>query len=148
MFCWNRELKYDASTRSIGFMRKLVSMLLVAVFGFPLVSPLFAMGTTTTRQVMACCRRDGKHHCAGSMADRTGNSEHEIRVTALPEKCPFCPARVFGIHHDFPGMVEAESASALLVTRPSGVVQTESRLRISRDRSRQKRGPPASMILA
>jgi hypothetical protein len=129
-------------------MRKVLSMLLLAVFGFPLVSPLLAMGTTSNGTLLACCRRSGKHRCAGTMADRASSTDRETRLTAPPEKCPFCPAGVAISHHDFPAMAEAESAFALLVTRPSGVVQTESRLRISRDRSRQKRGPPASIFLA
>jgi hypothetical protein len=124
-------------------MRKLLSMLLLAVFGFPLVSPLLAMGTTSNGTLMACCRRAGKHHCAGTMADRTSSTERGAHLTAPLEKCPFCPTGVAISHHDFPALAETESAFALLVTRPSGVVQTESRLRISRDRSRQKRGPPS-----
>ncbi len=129
-------------------MRKLLSMLLLAVFGFPLVSPLLAMGTTANGTLMACCRRAGKHHCAGTMLDRGSSMEEGTRLTATPEKCPFCPTGIAISHHGFPAMAAAESAFALPVTRPSGVVQTESRLRISRDRSRRKRGPPASIFLA
>ena len=129
-------------------MRRLLSMLLLAVFCFPLVTPLFATGTTSSRTVMACCRRDGKHHCAGTMAEGTGAVEQGIRLTAPLEKCPFSPVVVVTVNHDFPALAQSETNFALLLTRSSSIVQTESRRRISRDRSRQKRGPPALTFLA
>jgi hypothetical protein len=38
---------------------------------------------------------------------------------------------------------QSASVLASLVTHPAGVAQTESKWRISHDRSRQKRGPPS-----
>jgi hypothetical protein len=145
--CRLGELTYDPVTRSTPFMRKLLSTLLLAVFGFLLVSPLLALGTTSNGKLMACCRRNGKHDCAGAMAERSSAGEQGIRLIAPPERCPFCPTGVVSAHHDLTALAEAEAAFAQLATHPSGVAQTESRLRISRDRSRQKRGPPSNFIL-
>jgi hypothetical protein len=44
-------------------LRRLLSVLLLAVFGLPVVSPFFAMSTTDVARLPACCRREGKHHC-------------------------------------------------------------------------------------
>ncbi len=97
---------------------------------------------------MACCRRDGKHHCADAMARAMESDGQGTRVTAPPERCPFCPAGTATAYHGLTAIAQEQSELALLVTRPTGVAQTESKLRISRSRSRQKRGPPAPIVLA
>jgi hypothetical protein len=64
-----------------------------------------------------------------------------------PEKCPFAPAALVGGPHltaldVSPGQI----FFAGLLSHPSISAQTESKRRISRDRSRQKRGPPSLSI--
>ena len=127
---------------SIRLLRRLLSILLLAVLGLPVVSPLFAQSTTEGVRLPACCRRDGKHHCMGGMADRGNLTRGEI-FTAPVEKCPYCPFGVFVTHDQLFALPAEDAVFASLVSHPSGVVQTESRRRIPRDRSRQKRGPPA-----
>jgi hypothetical protein len=124
-------------------VRKLFSILLLAVFGLPLVSPLFALGTDAEAGLPACCRRDGKHHCRMSMADRANASPLDIQISAPGERCPYRPQAIAAAH---PNPLAHPSATADLVpltSHPAGIAQTESRRRISQDRSRQERGPPS-----
>ena len=68
---------------------------------------------------------------------------------APAEKCPYGPNFMAPARFDpvTPPPV-ADAIYARLVSHPSGVAQTESKRRIARDRSRQKRGPPATSIQA
>jgi len=67
----------------------------------------------------------------------------ETRVGALEAKCPYAPAAfVLGYNPSLAGF-PARGVFAALVSQPAIIAQAESRLRISRDRSRQKRGPPS-----
>ncbi|RXH57349.1 hypothetical protein GRAN_0659 [Granulicella sibirica] len=47
------------------------------------------------------------------------------------------------VHQDVMSVDVSDGLFASLMTHPAGVAQTESKWRISRDRSRQKRGPPS-----
>jgi hypothetical protein len=70
-----------------------------------------------------------------------------LRVGRLMGRCPYAPGSVVTAHSK---TLAARTAEALLnpvSSHPAGVVQTESKRRISLDRSRQKRGPPALLSL-
>ncbi len=126
-------------------LRRLLPILLVAVLVMPLFAPLLALGQSAESALPACCRRNGKHHCAMGMAGRSqlAASGAPDRWTAPPERCPYCPASVATAHVQetlIPAPAQAFSAQGL--SDPSGTVQSECKRRISRDRSRQKRGPP------
>jgi hypothetical protein len=128
---------------SIRILRRLLSILLLAVFGFPVVSPLLALSTTEVARLPVCCRRDGKHHCTASIADRDNSMPRETQFSDPSEKCPFHPSALAAIHKGLLALPIADAVFASLGGHPSGVAQTESLRRISRDRSRQKRGPPS-----
>jgi hypothetical protein len=125
-------------------VRKLIAIALLAVFGLPFGSSLFALAPRNGSSLPACCRRDGKHHCMMSMAERDRLSRREPGISAPPEKCPYCPAAILRIHHsvDF-APPSAQGVYAGLAGHPAGVVQAECQQRISLDRARGKRGPPA-----
>ncbi len=80
------------------------------------------------------------------MAERsllTASDSQTPRWQAPVELCPYCPASLPGyFHQELLNMPVAQAIFSDIVSHPSGTVQTESRRRISRDRSRQKRGPP------
>jgi len=132
---------------SIQLLRRLLSILLLAMFGLPVVSPLFALSTMDATRLPACCRRDGKHHCMENMADRGNLTQSGTQFTAPAEKCPYCPSALVATHSELLAPPVASAVFASLVSHPAGVAQTESMWRISRDRSRQKRGPPVSSSL-
>lgn len=125
-------------------MRKLISILLLAVFGLPFLLPMLAMGQDAEAGLLACCRRDGKHHCMMSMDERGKLViSHEPQFKAPTEKCPYCPSSVTPAQ---PNPLAAPPIEAAIYgdffSHPAGFTQTETRRRISRDRSNGKRGPP------
>jgi hypothetical protein len=126
----------------IKLLRRLFSILLLAAFSLPLVSPLFALGIDAETGLPACCRRNGKHHCMQSMAERANPSQSDTQIGALARKCPYCPQAIASAHTNPLANPRATADLAPLTSHPASIVQTESRRRISRDRSRQERGPP------
>jgi hypothetical protein len=134
-------------------VRRILSILLTIVFGLPMVSPLFALQGSPASNLPACCRRDGKHHCMlamdgaapASAAQPDSISARRFGAPMLSERCPFGSKAMPGnVHPDWtPDTTDAVFAG--LISHPSQVAQTESRYRISADRSRQKRGPPAEV---
>ncbi|WP_128911529.1 hypothetical protein [Granulicella sibirica] len=124
-------------------MRKLLSILLLTLFSFTLVSPLFALGGDVEDGLPACCRRGGAHQCAMGMGGHGDAVQAGVRLSAPLQKCPYCPRAVSSVHQDVMSVDVSDGLFASLMTHPAGVAQTESKWRISRDRSRQKRGPPS-----
>jgi len=124
-------------------MRRLIAIALLAVFGLPFASPLFALTPKSEENLPACCRRNGQHHCMMSMAERNQLESRESAFSAPLEKCPYCPAAILSIHHSV-GFVPPTRhvIYAGLAGHPAGVEQAECKRRISRDRARSKRGPP------
>lgn len=123
-------------------LRRLFSILLLAVFVLPLVLPLFALGQDADAGVPACCRRNGKHHCMMSIGERTQLASHDPQFQGPVEKCPYCPASAVASHPNPLAAPAAQAIFAEIVSHPTSAAQTESKWRMARDRSRQKRGPP------
>ena len=130
-------------------LRRLISILLLAVFGLPFVLPMLAMGQDPDGGLPACCRRNGKHHCMMSMAERGKLSvSGDPQFQAPAEKCPYAPASVAPAQPN--PLATPTTAAAIfgaLVSHPTGFAQTEAKRRISLDRGNQKRGPPAMTSL-
>jgi hypothetical protein len=126
-------------------MRKLLSILLLLATVLPVAAPAFALGQDADAGLPACCRRHGKHHCMMGAAERgalvASTSKAPAWQTPL-ERCPYCPAAVAAMHPNVLAAPAAEALYAGVVSHPAGAAHVESKLRISRDRSRQKRGPP------
>lgn len=78
-----------------------------------------------------------------NMADRGNSIRSGTQFSTPAEKCPYYPSALVPAHSELLALPVADAVCASLVSHPAGVVQTESMWRISRDRSRQKRGPPA-----
>jgi hypothetical protein len=117
-------------------VRRLLAISLMLVFGLPLVSSLF--GAAADQILPACCRRDGRHHC--SMVVEGGSPKD---LSTVREKCPYPPeSPALLLHFSFtPGTAAAVFAG--ITRHPAISPQTEAHLRVSFDRARQKRGPPA-----
>jgi hypothetical protein len=105
------------------------------MFSLPLASALF--GAEQAQSALhACCRRDGRHHCS-MPADGSSN------VGTVGEKCPFAPAAPAMLLHLSFTLGMAAAIFAGIIRHPALSPQTEAQLRVSFDRARQKRGPPA-----
>jgi hypothetical protein len=128
-------------------LRKLIAIALLAFFGLPFASALFALTPKSEANLPVCCRRNGSHHCMMSMAERSSMQSDKPQFGAPVEKCPYCPgALTLGHQTNTFAVPSGQAVFAGLVGPTAVVAQTESKRRISRDRSRQKRGPPSILF--
>jgi hypothetical protein len=82
-----------------------------------------------------------------NMAERAALEDGHTYLAAPASKCPFFPDQ-FKVAHTPLSLYPSIPVSFIsLQSHPKGVVQSESKRRISRDRSRSKRGPPESQLL-
>ena len=99
--------------------------------------PVF--GGTAESNLPACCRKNGKHHCA--MLDKL--AALGVSFAAIKGKCPSFPRATAAGH------IETFKAAKRLAIfggtfgHPTVSPQTEAGYRVSRFRSEQKRGPPS-----
>ncbi len=115
-------------------------MLVLTVIGFSLIpSALFAEKTS---ELPACCRRDGKHHCASMAAKHT--QPPGVAIAGLRTKCPLFPAGgAVPASGNAVAPVAAHVFVAPVAVYPTAAAQTEAQYRVSFSRSSQKRGPPS-----
>lgn len=133
----------------IGAVRRLLAILLFTALVLPFALPGLALAQGEDAGLPACCRRTGVHHCGMKLAERNAADTavgKELRWSALPERCPFCPATLT-VSHPNPLMPPATQVGfSESFGHPGGVAQTESKWRVARERSRAKRGPPANHL--
>jgi hypothetical protein len=123
-------------------VRRLLAISLLWIFGLPLAAPLW-MPSAAEASLPACCRRDGKHHCAIS----TESASQGQNVKIIAAKCPYAPAVPAAIHFLVLAPSPRAASFAELIAHPAIHPQTEAQYRISFDRGRQKRGPPSLTLL-
>jgi hypothetical protein len=125
-------------------VRRTLSISLLLLFMLPLVSPLFA-ASAAEANVPACCRRDGKHHCmmAAAIAQRSSSDAGKTETARVQESCPYNPTALAAINLPFVSDKIQTAVFAGIVSSSARLTQTEVSLRISIDRSHQKRGPPS-----
>ena len=125
-------------------MRRLLSILLLAVLLLPLGTPLLALGGAGDAGLPACCRRNGVHHCAMSVPGRAQLAASTRQWSTPPQHCPFRTLALAPSQSSpFTPATPADGLFSAVLTHPSGIAQTQSRRRIARERSRHKRGPPS-----
>lgn len=125
-------------------MRRVPAILLLALFSFSLIGP--ALWADADSRLPACCRRDGKHHCAMMNMDQDAAQAQSsgLAVRAATTRCPFFPKG---------GAVLPQSGAALLAAaqparvsvlfRMAVLAEAAAGYRFSFDRSHHKRGPPS-----
>jgi len=128
-------------------VHKLASVLLVFLCGLQ-IAPSFALLSGVDKlSVPACCRRNGQHHCMMT-AGESSQLVSGDRAFRLPsEKCPYCPAAMIRAHGNSFTLPTSQAVFAALAAHPAVFAQTQSRLRVSETRSRQKRGPPSTRFI-
>ncbi|WP_263372539.1 hypothetical protein [Granulicella cerasi] len=130
-------------------LRKLIAITLLAIFGLPFASSLFALTPKSEANLPACCRRGGKHHCSMNMAGGSDSSSSQPHFSAPVEKCPYAPMMHVADHQPMMlPMTYVAFRAPSLERQPDIVRQAESAMRISRERSRHKRGPPVVSSLS
>lgn len=131
----------------MGSVRKLLAITLLALMGLPFASSLFALAPKDNDNLPACCRKNGKHHCMMSMADRSSLASAAPAFAAPLDKCPFTPPALPANTHQLTlAAPQRQMFFAEIASHPAVTAQTESKRRISLDRSRQKRGPPTFSV--
>ena len=126
-------------------MRRIVGICLVLLYW---LGPMMALVPASAESSLpACCRRGGSHHCMMNMAERASLEDGHTHFAAPTLKCPYCPAQVRTAHSPLSSFQAISTSFVAPASHPNGVVQSESKRRISRDRSRSKRGPPNSQLL-
>jgi hypothetical protein len=128
-------------------LRKLLAITLLALLGLPLIQPLLALTRNSEANLPACCRRNGQHHCVMSMAERGPSASRTPQFQAPPETCPYLPVSTAIVQGNAFVVPIARAIFAELIAHPAITAQTKSKLRISLNRSRHKRGPPSSSSL-
>jgi hypothetical protein len=122
-------------------VRQAWSILLLVVFGTSLIGP--ALFAASDSNLPACCRRDGKHHCA--MLDSMGQeSPAGPAIQSARMKCPVFPkVGPVSAYSKALGLRASEAIFASIVRHPAVQPQIEALYRVSFSRASQKRGPPA-----
>jgi hypothetical protein len=104
-------------------------------------------GKVDESRLPACCRRNGKHHCAmGSEASQAADSSGETTVSAL-DSCPFMP---HALTATAPSVIAiaASAANSLALASELRVEQgVGPAAQMSARRSWSQRGPPEVQIL-
>jgi hypothetical protein len=128
-------------------LKRVSAILLLTLFSLTLISP--ALFGDTESNLPACCRRDGKHHCAlASMAN--------LRLSAVSgpafqsgEICPYLPGLFLGKSTLDPFVAAISLAIvSLLVYSAAAWSDSKQFVHAMRIRSHQKRGPPCSPCFA
>ena len=121
-------------------MRRLLAILLLAAFGLPVVAPLLAQGQDLESNLPACCRRNGAHHCALSIAAQNTNAP------TIAARCPSFPQQV-AIATLTPAAFLPTHASIKLTTATnSASARADAQRRLSRERTHRTRGPPTNSL--
>jgi hypothetical protein len=126
-------------------VRRSLAILLVLLFSFPLISPLFALREGAETNLHACCRRARVHHCAGEMALEQ-NSDKSPGILTIPSCCESFPRAVNSSDPQNLTQDTAALSFADIVSHPAVDRQTEARSHVALDRSCRKRGPPATRL--
>lgn len=121
-------------------MRRFSAFALFAALVVPALLP-FAVSSPESN-LPACCRRDGRHHCA-----MTAMMERASQQTSFRQQAPECPyrsqsvllARSFSVYP-----TASPAFYAAVVQHPAIHAQTVAARLVSTARSHLKRGPPSS----
>jgi hypothetical protein len=122
-------------------VRRLISILLLATFVLPFLSALSALGETSESRLLACCRRNGAHHCMMS-AEQKAQLEIGRHVTTIHSKCPLFPGAVPAEHHPTPHLPFTTVALRAVSSRPAQDLPALDWIRTAVEGARHKRGPP------
>ena len=121
-----------------------MAILLLVIFGSSGSAPLLGLSSDAYGNLPICCRRDGKHQCMMRMMEI---NQSDKQLSRISEKCPYGPWATVAVQRHFSVLPPNGAFYASVLSHPSNSAQTQARLRISFDRSRQKRGPPPSLSL-
>jgi hypothetical protein len=108
----------------------------------PSLLPLAVPGPESA--LPACCRRDGKHHCAmlGQLHGHRQKQSAEATFRTAPDLCPYRSTLYSRTGPHAIGVPINSAYYAGAVSHPAVTIAVRVWARISSARSHQKRGPP------
>jgi hypothetical protein len=130
-------------------MRRFTTILMLALLSGSFAIPLMHAAMSDPESGLpACCRRSGEHHCAIMDQYLRTKASGAPAFTAPPTHCPLYPhGRTQSWTRSVAAILPIRGAIyATLQSHPACQAQTLARYRVSFDRSRQKRGPPVSLL--
>lgn len=124
--------------------RFLATVLLLLATSLSVVSPLL-WAKPDEKELPACCRRDGKHHCAKTAGHSEESNLPGQHFAGALAACPMFPSG-----HAAPAGIQigvapalATSATAILPIRPAAPAATQACSSAPSVRPWQQRGPPS-----
>jgi hypothetical protein len=122
-------------------MPRIIAAALLLVFAGNTALP--ALFADPESNLPACCRRDGKHHCA--MMDMAGMDQDDggSYWKSTPQKCAQFPKTGASLCTGKIGPRRASEIGPIVSSLPTIAAQTEVLYHVSHSRSRDKRGPPS-----
>jgi hypothetical protein len=126
-------------------MRRLLSLVLLLVFGLPAVAPALDFSATPDSRLPACCRRNGAHQCAMSQQELDG-LQNGAQVNMVGSKCPCYPTSAAPLQHQQLGFHPAAPILTALISEPTQVSQIQAWARAAEEGARHKRGPPQQLL--
>ncbi len=124
-------------------MRRLLSLVLLAVFSLPLILPALALGQDPQSNLPACCRRNGAHHCRMSEEQMQALQDGH-HFTTVHGKCPLYTAQATTLHHENLSFGKAQQA---VLHAPDSLALKTAQIaawaRAAEAGARHKRGPPS-----
>jgi hypothetical protein len=130
-------------------MRRLIAMFLLVLLSSSGSAPLFGLSADANHTMAACRRMSAQHQCTmgtmaiGMMMEMDNSSK---QISAVSETCPTCPWAIVDAQEHFSFLPGNGTFYATALSHPAYYAQTEAHCRISFSRSRQKRGPPTTLI--
>jgi len=121
-------------------MRRLLSILLLAAFGLPVIAPALALGEAPDAHLPACCRRNGAHHCTMRLPSSTNAPALSSICPRFPQPSATTPTGTST------ALASVTTVQLFELTSLTPTQRAEAQRRLSRERSRHKRGPPTILL--
>jgi len=128
-------------------MRRILAITLLIAFGSPLAVPLLAAAADLQSKdaqssLPACCRRNGKHHCAITMAAALASVNGSSPAFQAPP-CPLYPSPSTPLRLAAAKLNPAPALAIARLQTASPNVHGRSRASSALLSANQKRGPPS-----
>jgi hypothetical protein len=125
-------------------MRRLTAIavlfFLLCPWGTPILS---ALSGHSEDNLPACCRRNGRHHCMMSMAERRQLFDHDRQVAPPVEKCPCAPPGGVAVHNELFAIPASRSILTDFIADSARFARMRALPSIAETDSLHKRGPPS-----
>ncbi|MES2393172.1 MAG: hypothetical protein V4555_16135 [Acidobacteriota bacterium] len=121
-------------------MRRLLALLLLATFGLPVVAQALTLTRDPDANLPICCRRHGAHHCTMNQGRTQNAPAFSIQCPSFPRTAATAPVGTNA------GLTISAQATFAHTFALAATPRAATPRRLTRERSRHKRGPPQISI--